>query len=115
MNSDDFKEFDEQLQKTKKRLEDNILNLKDEMESIVLKDDINDMEDMASVESESMHHRELIKQQQHELDEVIHALSKIKSGTYGVCEESGDSIPLDRLRAEPHTRYCLKYAMKIEK
>lgn len=115
MKTEDFKEFKKVLQKRKETLESNILNLKDEMEEIVLDDGILDTLDMASLESDSMNHRVLLKQQQHELDEVNHALSKINNGTYGICEKSGDKIPLERMRAEPHARYCLEDEIKLKK
>ena len=114
METIDFKEFEESLETMKEALESNILRLKDEMEAIVLEENIDDSGDMASLESESMHHRVLIKQQQYELDEVIHALFKIKNGTYGICEENGDSILVERLRAKPHARYCLEDAKKLK-
>jgi len=115
MGNIDFHEFEALLQKMKEKLESSITLLNEEMENITTEDEIDDMEDMASLESDSMHHAALLKQQQHELDEVIHALSKIENGTYGICEDNGDTIPLERLRAEPHTRYCLKDAKKSEK
>jgi DnaK suppressor protein len=115
METIDFQEFEVRLQEMKDILESDILSLKDEMEIIVLEDNIDDMADMASLESDCMHHRVLLKQQQHELDEVNHALSKIKNKTYGVSEDSGEVIPIERLRAEPHTRYCLKDIKKMQK
>ena len=115
MKTIDFQEFEVRLKKMKEIFESDIVSLKEEMEAIVLEDEIDDMGDMASLESDSMHHRVLLKQQQHELDEVNHALSKIENGVYGICEESGDAIPVERLRAEPHARYCLKDAKKVEK
>ena len=110
-----FEEFEISLQKMKEALESNIERLKDEMELVVLDDNIDDSADMALLESSSMNLREQLKQQNHELDEVIHALSKIKIGTYGICEESGDKILVERLRAKPHARYCMKDAVKIKK
>jgi DnaK suppressor protein len=115
METMDFQEYEVRLQKMKEKLESNIARLKEEMEAIATEDVIDDMEDMASLESDSMHHTALLKQQQHELDEVIHALAKIRNGTYGICEENGDVIPPERLRVEPHTRYCLEDARKAEK
>ena len=115
MESIYLKEFEERLKKMKEALESSVLNLKDEMEAIVLDHGILDSLDMASLESDSMSHRALLKQQRRELDEVIHALSKIKNARYGICEESGDAIPIERLRAEPHARYCFNDAKKIEK
>lgn len=114
MENINFHEFEVLLQKMKEEMESSISRLNDEMEAITTEDEINDREDLASLKSDNMHHTALLKQQQHELDEVNHALSKIKNGTYGICEESGDTISLERLRVEPHTRYCLDDAKKAE-
>ncbi|MCG3118031.1 MAG: RNA polymerase-binding transcription factor DksA [bacterium] len=35
------------------------------------------------------------------------ALARIEEGSYGYCLECGNKIPLQRLEAVPHTRYCL--------
>ena len=113
METLNIQEFELQLQSMKEELEANIVRLNEEMEAIVTDDSINDMEDLASLESESMHHTALLKQQHHELAEVNRALEKIKNGTYGICEKSGDLIEVERLRAKPHTRYCLKDAQMV--
>ena len=115
MKTINFQEFEVQLQKMKESLETNVINLNNEMESIVLEREIFDTVDMASLENDSINHKALLKQQEHELDEVNHALAKIKNGTYGVCEKNGDTIPIERLRAEPSTRYCLADAKNLEK
>lgn len=39
-----------------------------------------------------------------ELTDVNQALQKMEQGTYGVCEETGQPIPLERLRAIPTAR-----------
>jgi RNA polymerase-binding protein DksA len=39
-----------------------------------------------------------------ELREVEAALKRIRSGNYGVCEETGEPIPFERLRAQPTAR-----------
>ena len=45
--------------------------------------------------------------EQHELDEIDAAYSRLEAGTFGVCESCGASFPLTRLRAMPTARYCL--------
>ena len=115
MKTVNFQEFEVLLQKMKETLESNIINLKNEMESILSESEVLDSVDLASLESDRVNHKALLKQQQYELDEVDHALTKIKNGTYGVCEKNGDTIPIERLHAEPSTRYCLEDARKIEK
>ncbi len=39
-----------------------------------------------------------------QLKDVNDALAKMAAGTYGVCEKTGEEIPLDRLRAYPAAR-----------
>jgi DnaK suppressor protein len=49
------------------------------------------------------------------LAEIEHALARIQSGTYGVCEGDGQFIPRARLRAIPWTRYCVRCASLNER
>ncbi len=114
MNANELNEFKITLSEMKSRIEANIARLREELEGVATDEGINDMEDLASLESESMHHNALLAQQQRGLAEVLHALSKIAEGRYGICEESGDPIPVERLRAEPHARYCIRDAEKHE-
>ncbi|MCD6097034.1 TraR/DksA family transcriptional regulator [bacterium] len=41
-----------------------------------------------------------------ELKEIEDALSKIKKGTYGICEICGKKIKKNRLKANPTSRFC---------
>jgi len=49
------------------------------------------------------------------LAEIEQALVRIQSGTYGVCEGDGHSIPRARLKAIPWTRYCVHCASLDER
>jgi RNA polymerase-binding transcription factor DksA len=40
--------------------------------------------------------------------DTAHALQRMSEGTYGACENCGRAIPLGRLRAVPHARYCTR-------
>lgn len=42
--------------------------------------------------------------------DVVEALEKMEQGTYGICEESGEPIPLERLKADPAARTKIEYA-----
>lgn len=42
------------------------------------------------------------------------ALRRIEEGTYGICEECGEDIPIDRLKARPVTNYCLDCKTRME-
>lgn len=46
------------------------------------------------------------------LDDLNHALHKIDSGTYGVCEQCGEPIAETRLEAIPAGRLCMNCASK---
>ncbi|MBW7865922.1 MAG: TraR/DksA C4-type zinc finger protein [Candidatus Hydrogenedentes bacterium] len=49
------------------------------------------------------------------LMDINDALQRIKSGTYGVCEGSGKSIPKKRLEVFPAARYCIEYQEELER
>ena len=42
-----------------------------------------------------------------QLQEAIAALERIENGTYGICEESGTDIPVERLEAYPSARKAI--------
>ena len=105
-----FGEFEKLLMMMKGQIESNIDLLEEEMNKLSTEDEIDDGEDMAALMSDSMDHHALLLQQRKELAEVEHALAKIQNGTYGICEKSGEPIPPERLRAEPHARYTIEEA-----
>jgi DnaK suppressor protein len=49
------------------------------------------------------------------LHQIDRALEKIADGTYGVCDESGEEIPLARLEAVPYATMTVKAQEKYEK
>lgn len=49
------------------------------------------------------------KQLEIEYDEALLALKKIKTGIYGICEVSGESIEIGRLEANPAARTCMAH------
>ncbi|MCE5184895.1 MAG: TraR/DksA C4-type zinc finger protein [Planctomycetaceae bacterium] len=57
----------------------------------------------------------LMDSERHMVQEIIAALKRIENGTYGICEGTGQPIPLSRLTGIPWARYCVKYAQMIEK
>lgn len=44
------------------------------------------------------------------LQNIIEALQKIETGTYGICEKCQQAIDLNRLKATPSAKKCLKCA-----
>ncbi|MCO4845504.1 MAG: hypothetical protein KC427_05740 [Sulfurovum sp.] len=100
----DFNEFEKILKEKLVHIEDNIEQLRSELDSVGSDDGINDMEDLASFHSLSDQDNTILHQQEHELKETIHALGKIKNGTFGICEKSAKLIPVERLRVNPIAR-----------
>ena len=49
------------------------------------------------------------------LSEIEDALERIKDTSYGGCEECGEPIAEDRLRALPFTRVCVECQSKNER
>ena len=100
----DFNEFEKILKEKLVHIEDNITQLRSELDSVGSDDGINDMQDLASLHSLSDKDNTILHQQEHELKETIHALGKIKNGTFGICEKSAKPIPVERLRVNPIAR-----------
>ena len=48
------------------------------------------------------------------LEEVNEALERITKGTYGVCVDTGESIPYDRLAALPYAKRTVEAQEKLE-
>ena len=56
----------------------------------------------------------LLSQEQDALYEIAEALKRIEAGTYGICEMSGEPIPLQRLEAAPHARFTVACQRQVE-
>jgi len=48
------------------------------------------------------------------LAEVDAAFARLEDGTYGICEETGEPIPDERLEAMPAARYTVAHQARIE-
>lgn len=57
----------------------------------------------------------LLSQEQDALYEIEQALKRIETGTYGVCEMSGEQIPAARLEAIPYARFTASCQENMEK
>lgn len=84
-------------------------------ESNVLKHEIGDIYDIASNERERELTLMLGDRDREKLSEIEDALDRLKDNTYGTCEECGEPVAEDRLRALPSTRVCVECMSKMEK
>lgn len=57
----------------------------------------------------------LVANEQEALSEIEAAINRIKNGTYGVCEVTGEPIDKDRLAAVPFTRYSASAQKELER
>jgi RNA polymerase-binding transcription factor DksA len=57
----------------------------------------------------------LVSNEQDALNEVEAAIQRIKDGTYGICEVTGEDIGKDRLTAVPFARYSVHGQAEYEK
>jgi DnaK suppressor protein len=65
------------------------------------------MEDGAdTAEKENL--SQLAARQQKFINSLENALIRIKNGTYGICVDTNELIPKERLRAVPHTMHCIE-------
>ena len=108
------KEMLKTLLASKRRLLDEVTN-KVKAESNANKFEIGDIYDIASNERE----RELIltlgDRERERLHEVNVAIERLNEKGYGECEECGEPIGGERLRALPFTRVCVDCKAKFER
>ena len=58
---------------------------------------------------------ELEEHEREKLLEVEEALKRIEDGSYGICLESGEEIPFDRLVAVPTAKYTVRCQEMLER
>jgi DnaK suppressor protein len=58
---------------------------------------------------------QLDERSKEQIEEIDLALCRIAAGSYGICEECEELIPLKRLEALPYARLCVGCARKYEK
>ena len=46
--------------------------------------------------------------------EAVEALARIEAGTYGVCRDCDNRIPVARLRAKPEATRCIRCQLAFE-
>ena len=71
------------------------------------KENFPDPADRASVESDRSAILRIRDRERKLLAKIDEALERIDNGTYGQCEECGEPIGVDRLKARPVTTLCI--------
>lgn len=70
--------------------------------------------DIASIEISQAALSKLGGRERKLLNKIDHALAKFEEGTYGVCELTGEEIPLKRLLARPVAQYTVEAKSELE-
>lgn len=73
-----------------------------------------DLADQGSESYELESTLSLLQNQEQTLEEIDEALERVRQGTFGRCEECGESIAKARLQALPYTRHCVSCARKLQ-
>jgi DnaK suppressor protein len=73
-----------------------------------------DIQDRAREERDRSVKLAMTRVDRRRLDELDAALARMEDGTYGLCEETDDPIPLGRLRAQPTARYTVEAQELVE-
>jgi len=58
--------------------------------------------------SEADRSQAVLEAAEHQLSEVLAALTRIESGAYGTCVDCGDHVPDGRLEARPEASRCVR-------
>ena len=71
--------------------------------------------DRASIEAERELAIHMLERDKKLMRKIRNALRKIESGTYGICEECGEDIDVNRLKLRPVTELCITCKRRQEK
>lgn len=114
---EELAEFDEILVKKLKATNDEI----DFIKKILNRSDDNGTDDTASgvrtlEDGADMRQKEQLSQSAARLQKFATQLEaariRIKNGTYGICKDTGELIPKQRLKAVPHTQQTVEAKLK---
>ena len=77
-------------------------------------DNYPDPTDRAAAESDRSFELRIRDRERKLLNKIKEAGERIDNGTYGICDECGDDIALERLEARPVTTYCIECKTRQE-
>lgn len=95
--------FKEKLLEEKKSLEEEIAELKNELD---FGDDTDGLEEETDKSEEFATQIQIRKTLQNRLARVSDALKKIQDNAYGICEKCGEEISAALLEIDPESRLC---------
>jgi DnaK suppressor protein len=108
-------ELKEILLEEKRKIIHQLYNVQEEAYQQLSSDFSGDSADVASIEISLNSGSKLGGRQQKLLNKINHALKKFEDGTYGICELTGEEIPVARLRARPVAQYTVEAKEELER
>lgn len=114
MKKKDLKEMKELLLEERRKIMDHLIKLESESSS-ELGPLAGDPADIASAEISQSAMQKLGIRERKLLKKIDYALQKIEDGTYGICELTGEEIPIERLRVRPVALYTVEAKMELER
>ena len=73
-----------------------------------LRDKLSDEMDQASLSSDIGFSLRIRDREAKLIGKITDALERLEEGTFGICEECGEEIPIKRLMARPVTTLCIE-------
>lgn len=110
----EFKPYYDKLHETKQEFLQKYLNNED-MSRPHIEENIGDMVDQATDDYTKEFLSNLSAADLKTLRRIDHALERIKSDEYGLCQDCGEEISPKRLKAVPWAEYCIYCQEKREK
>lgn len=118
MNKRELQKFEKLLLKERARLVSEVQQLEEENLGESEKPLGEDMSSFAEVGTESWDRETALRVAGTESEivrDIDDALERIKNGSYGTCEGTGDPIPKARLEVFPWARYTVEHQEKLER
>jgi DnaK suppressor protein len=109
----------ERLEYFRELLNERMKNLLEEAEKTVTgmtneRDTFPDPTDRANLETDRNFLLRIRDRERKLIGKIKEALARIDDGTFGICEECGDDISEERLKARPVTTLCIDCKTKAE-
>jgi RNA polymerase-binding transcription factor DksA len=116
MNDASTKEFADLLARREADLQESLRGLREDLASPdagsgAVRDSVEDGDARMMASIDLAHVRRL----EDELRAVQQARGRLQQGDYGRCEACDEDIPIERLRARPEARFCLRHEEEWEK
>lgn len=122
MNKKDMKQLKEMLEAERKKNAEDLDHIEKDTLNLSQRDASGDlsgygvhMADVATDNFDRELNLDLASTEQKRLNQIDDALKRIEEGTYGDCETCGEKISLQRLKALPFARLCIKCQEDEEK